>query len=235
MVLGGTIKATGNALGSIASATGSVISGAGSAVGGGIKGLTNLGQNAFDDLSLDTKLQPEKLDDQVIAALRKSNIESLQPEYMQKQLDSAKNEIVEAIKQVAMNPDNSDTVIQDLTAKLKERSASITKDVDRDSLTKALADNTDMTSEEVNKMVDNLLTKKEETAQVVNQRLDDIQVKIEQAKQHYAQLKQKTREQAAAAADVVARAAMWSFFALLVGAVISARAGLWGVKSCRRQ
>ncbi|MCS3408469.1 YrzE family protein [Serratia sp. AKBS12] len=233
IVLGGTIKATGNALGSIASATGSVVSGAGSVVGGGIKGVANAGQQAFAELNLDTKLQPEQLEDNVVAALRKSKIETLQPEYMQQQLDGAKNDIGEAVKQLAVNPDNSDTVIQGLVDRLKKRGESLTQDVDRDSLTTALNQNTDMTPAEVNKTVDNIIVAKQKTAQLVNQRLNDMQSKIEQAKQRYAELKQKAREQAAAAADVLARSALWSFFALLAGAVVSALAGLWGVKRGR--
>ncbi|ATA23117.1 CAP-Gly protein [Brenneria goodwinii] len=233
-LLGGAMKATGNALGSVASLTGNVISGAGSAVGGGLQGIANMGGRAFDNLNLDTSLQPEAMSNEVAAALRKSNIASLQPEYMQTQLEGAKAEIGEAIKAIAINPKSSDEIIQTLTDKLKKRGEALSKDVDRDSLTKALSDNTSMTQEEVNKTVDNLIEAKNKTVQVANQRLNDIEANIEQAKQQYAELKQQAREEAAAAASALAHAALWSFFALLIGAVISALAGLWGVKTCNR-
>ncbi|MFE8100995.1 CAP-Gly protein [Brenneria goodwinii] len=233
-LLGGAMKATGNALGSVASLTGNVISGAGSAVGGGLQGIANMGGRAFDNLNLDTSLQPEAMSNEVAAALRKSNIASLQPEYMQTQLEGAKAEIGEAIKAIAVNPKSSDEIIQTLTDKLKKRGEALSKDVDRDSLTKALSDNTSMTQEEVNKTVDNLIEAKNKTVQVANQRLNDIEANIEQAKQQYAELKQQAREEAAAAASALAHAALWSFFALLIGAVVSALAGLWGVKTCNR-
>ncbi|CPR18174.1 CAP-Gly protein [Brenneria goodwinii] len=233
-LLGGAMKATGNALGSVASLTGNVISGAGSAVGGGLQGIANMGGRAFDNLNLDTSLQPEAMSNEVAAALRKSNIASLQPEYMQTQLEGAKAEIGEAIKAIAINPKSSDEIIQTLTDKLKKRGEALSKDVDRDSLTKALSDNTSMTQEEVNKTVDNLIEAKNKTVQVANQRLNDIEANIEQAKQQYAELKQQAREEAAAAASALAHAALWSFFALLIGAVVSALAGLWGVKTCNR-
>ncbi|MCL2892533.1 CAP-Gly protein [Brenneria tiliae] len=233
-LLGGAVKATGSALGSVASLTGNVISGAGSAVGGGLQGMANIGGQAFDNLNLDTELQPEAMTDEVAAALRKSNIASLQPDFVQTQLQGAKKEIGEAVKALAINPNNSDAVIQTLTDKLKKRGEALTQDVDRDSLTRALAENTSMSQEEVNKTVDNLIAAKQKTAQLVEQRLNDVEAGIEQAKQQYAELKQAAREEAAVAASAVAHAALWSFFALLIGAIVSALAGLWGVKTCNR-
>ncbi|QTF07663.1 CAP-Gly protein [Brenneria izadpanahii] len=233
-LLGGAMKATGNALGSVASLTGNVISGAGSAVGGGLQGIANMGGRAFDNLNLDTTLQPEAMSNEVAAALRKSNIASLQPEFIQTQLEGAKAEIGEAVKAIAINPKSSDEIIQTLTDKLKKRGEALSQDVDRNSLTKALSENTSMTQEEVNKTVDNLIEAKNKTVQVANQRLNAIEANIEQAKQQYAELKQQAREEAAAAASVLAHAALWSFFALLIGAIVSALAGLWGVKTCNR-
>ncbi|PWC20224.1 CAP-Gly protein [Brenneria roseae subsp. roseae] len=234
MLLGGALKATGHALGSVASLTGNAISGAGSAVGGGLQGIASLGGKAFDQLDLDTTLQPEQMTNEVAQALRNSDIESLHPDYMKKQLEEAKTEIGAAIKAIALNPDNSDAVIQSLVEKLKKRGEALAQDVDRDSVTKALSDHTSLSQEEVNQTVDNLIEAKNKTAQLVNQRLNDAEARIEQAKQQYAELKQKAREQAAAAASAAAQAAFWSFFALLIGAIVSVFAGLWGVKTSNK-
>ncbi|USQ51576.1 hypothetical protein NFX37_12685 [Serratia marcescens] len=106
--------------------------------------------------------------------------------------------------------------------------------MDQDTLKKALVENTNMTPQEVDQTVKNLVDAKNKTAQLVNQRLDEAEAKINQAKQEYAELKQKAREQAAAA-DELSRAALWSFFALLIGAVVSALAGLWGVNTNARR
>ncbi len=234
MLIGGTLKATGNALGSVASATGSALSGAGSAVGGGLQGLGNLGSQAFDSIELDSSLQPEEITQEVSDALRKSDIDSLHPDYVKRQLEAAKKDISAAVKAIAVNGEDSEKVIQDLLAKLKKRGEALTQDVDRDSLTKTLADNTSLSQEEVNKTVDNLITAKNKTAELVNTRLQDVEASIEQAKQQYEVLKQKAREQAAEAAAAGAKAALWSFFALLIGAIISLFSGLWGVKTSAR-
>ncbi|MEH0871174.1 MULTISPECIES: CAP-Gly protein [Serratia] len=234
LLVGSAVKATGNALGAIASTSGSLLSGAGSAIGKGASGLADAGGKVFDKLGIDTKLEPEKLQDNVVAALKKSDIPSLQPEFMQQQLDAAKSEVGDAVKALALQPDNSDAIIQDLVAKLKKHGEVISQDVDEDSLKKALSENTDMTPQEVDQTVKNLVDAKNKTAQLVNQRLNDVEVKINQAKQEYTELKQKAREQAAEAAKALSHAALWSFFALLIGAVISALAGLWGVKTNSR-
>ncbi|MBB2458822.1 YrzE family protein [Escherichia coli] len=231
LLVGSAVKMTGNALGVIASTSGSLLSGAGSALGDGASGVANMGKNLFDRLDIDTKLEPEYLKPDVVVALKKSDIPSLQPEFMQQQLDGAKTDLSDAIKAFFNEPDSNDAIIQKLISKLKIRADAITQDVDQDSLKKALRENTDMTPAEVDKTVTNLIDTKEKTAQIVKQRLDEAEAKIDEAKQKYAGLKQKAREQAATVADALASAAQWSFFALLFGAIISALAGLWGVKT----
>ncbi|KFX03462.1 CAP-Gly protein [Pectobacterium betavasculorum] len=234
MLIGGTLKATGSALGSVASATGNALSGAGSVVGGGLQGLANLGSQAFGNIELDSSLQPEEITQDVADALRKSDIDSLHPDYMKQQLEAAKKDISTAVKAIAVNGEDSEKVIQELLAKLKKRGEALTQDVDRDSLTKTLADNTSLSQDEVNKTVDNLIAAKNKTAELVNTRLQDVEASIEQAKQQYEALKQKAREQAAEAAAAGAKAALWSFFALLIGAIVSLFSGLWGVKTSAR-
>ncbi|KAA8998911.1 CAP-Gly protein [Affinibrenneria salicis] len=231
MLVGSAVKATGNVLGSIASASGSVLSGAGNVIGKSASGLGDIGQQAFEQLNINTELQQGKLQDNVITALKKSNIPSLQPEFMQQQLNGAKDDVIAAVKQLATQTENSDAIVQTLLDKLKARGEAISQDVDTNALKKALTENTSLSEQEVNQTVNNLIATKNKTADVVNQRLSDAQEKINQAKQRYAELKQQAREQAAKAASMLAHAALWSFFALLIGAVVCSLAGLWGVKT----
>lgn len=235
MLLTGAVKATGSAIGSTVSATGSVISGAGSVAGQGLSGMAQIGEKLFDDMNIDTNLDSEQMTSDITRALRNSNIPSLQPEFMQRQLNGAKNELSEAIKQIALNPDNMDSIIQSLVEKLKTRVDAVTQDVDRNSLTRALAQNTNLSQDEVNQMVDNLIEAKNRTAEVVNQRLDEAQQQIQQAKQQYEQFKQDAKKAADDAAAAAAKISLVSFFALLIGSVVTTYAGLCGVKRYRRR
>jgi hypothetical protein len=75
------------------------------------------------------------------------------------------------------------------------------------------------------------LVRRDKTTQIVNQRIQQFDQNVNQAKQQYAEMKQKAKEQAEAAAKAVSRAALWSFFGLLLGAIVSAYAGMWGVNT----
>ncbi|WP_075181989.1 CAP-Gly protein [Pantoea sp. 1.19] len=229
--LGGVLNVAGSAVSSVASATGSVVSGVGSAAGQGAKGAFNLGEKVFGQLGIDTHLQDENLDQQVAEALRKSNIDTLQPDYLRGQLEGAGKETATAIKDLAVNPENSDAIIDGLVAKLKARSEAIGQGVDKAQLKQALAQNTSLTPEEADKAVENIIAARDKTAQVVTQRLNELQANIEQAKQRYAQLKQEAKEKADAAAKAVAKISLWSFFGLLLGAIVTSLSGLWGVNT----
>lgn len=228
------VKVTGNILGSIASVSGSVISETGSLMGKGISGLGDTGKDLLNQFAIDTDLKPEKLQTGIADALKKSNIPSLQPEFMQQQLTGAKNDIAVAVKQMLNTPQNNDAIIQKLINKLKSRSDLLTQDINQDSLKKVLQDNTSMSNEEIDTAVKNIIDAREKTAQIVSQRLDDAKVKINQAKAQFDELKQQAAEQAAEASSALAHAALWSFIALLIGAVISAFGGLWGVKTAAK-
>lgn len=134
MLVGSAVKATGNALGAIASTSGSLLSGAGSAIGKGASGLADAGGKVFDKLGIDTTLEPEQLQGDVVTALKKSGIPSLQPEFMQQQLNAAKTDLADAVKALALQPDNSDAIINQLVAKLKKQGEAISQDVDQDAL-----------------------------------------------------------------------------------------------------
>lgn len=234
MLISGAVKATGNAIGSIASATGNVVSGVGSAAGSAVSGAANMGSDILDNLDIDTNLDQQQMSNEIRQALRDSNIDSLQPEFLQRQLEGARDDLGRAVRQFAANPNNLDSIIQRLSDRLQNRVQAIGQDVDRDSLTQALAQNTSMSQEEINQMVDNWIEARNRTAQVVSERLDDAQQQIQQARQQYEEFKQQALVQADRAASAVAKTALASFFALLIGSIISAYAGLVGVRRGRR-
>ncbi|WP_236712538.1 hypothetical protein [Serratia symbiotica] len=97
-------------------------------IGKGASGLADAGGNVFDKLGIDTQLDNKQLQGDVVAALKKSGIPSLQP-------------------------DNSDAVIKELIGKLKKHGEAISQDIDQDALKKSLVENTDMTRQQVDQIV----------------------------------------------------------------------------------
>lgn len=230
LLAGSAVKATGNIISTIASTSGNLLSSVSSTLEKGASGLTEIGSEIFDKLNIDTQLEPEKLQNDVIKALEKSGIPSLQPQFMQQQLEGAKIDLSDAIKMFVNQPNNSDIIAQNLTNKLKKRTELISQDIDEKALKRALIENTGMSSEQADNTMHTLIKAKNNTAKLINQRLNDAESKINEVKQEYTKLKEQAREQAEAASNALAYAALWAFLALLLGAIISAVAGFSGSK-----
>ena len=222
---------TGNAIGSVASATGSVVSGLGTAAGKTAGGAASLGENIADRLGLDTQLPSQQTDRQILDALRKSNIKELQPEYLQSQLEAAGKDVGSAVKNLAVNPADSDVILDELNQKLKTRAETVSKGIDPGEVKKALADNTQLTPQESDAAVDNFIKGRDKIAGEFNQRMSQLENALNEAKAQYADLKKQAKEKADEAAKAGAKIALWSFIGLLIGALVSALAGLWGVNT----
>ncbi|MFG1173917.1 type VII secretion target [Erwiniaceae bacterium CAU 1747] len=230
-VAGGILNMAGSAVGAVASATGSAVSGLGNAAVKATGATADIGQNIADSLGFDTRLSAQQTDRQVLDALRKSNIKELQPEFLQSQLEAAGQDLATAAKNLAVNPGNSDEILNNLSNKLKSRAETVSKGVDREEVKKALADNSSLTPEEADKAVNNFIEARDKTIQEFNERMTQLETRLNDAKAQYAELKEKAKEKADAAAREGAKIALWSFFGLLIGAVVSALAGLWGVNT----
>jgi len=96
---------------------------------------------------------------------------------------------------------------------------------------KALADNTQLTPQEADAAVDNFIKSRDKIVGEFNQRMSQLENALNEAKAQYADLKKQAKEKADEAAKAGAKIAFWSFIGLLIGALVSALAGLWGVNT----
>lgn len=225
---GGILHMAGSAAGAAASATSSAVSGPGSAAGKASGATADVAQNITDRPGLNTQLAATQADTQVLDALRRSHIKELQPEFLQSQLEAAASDIADSVKNLAVNPDNSDAIFDTLNGKLKSRAEAVSNDVDRNEVKKALAENTRLSPDEADKAVDNFLQARDKTVQEVSDRMTQLQSNLNDTKAQYAEFKKQAKEKADEASSAAAEIALWSFIALLVGAVVSALAGWWG-------
>lgn len=234
MLIGASVKTAGNALGAIASVTGSMLSGGGEMLGEGLSGIGDAGQKLFEQITLDTHLRPDNLQVEVENALQQSGIPALHPDFLKQQLQGAKDDMMSTAHQIAVGPASSEEALSTLVEKLKQRSQRITANINRDDIKRALAENTHLTAAESDRMVENIINTRDHLVQEVNQRIDEVETKIQQYQQQIEQLKEEAVQKADQMAQAAAKAALWSFFALLVGAVVSMLGGLWGAKTtCR--
>lgn len=232
LALGSAVKATGSAIGSVFSAVGSVTVTTGAAAG---KGVANVADLLADHLDIDLDGLPEgnKIGREVLDAFKDSDVASLQPDYLKSQLAEAKSDVEKALKKVARHPSEIDSIAAQLLKDLKARGESIGEDVDRDAAVKVLAEKTNLSQAEAERSVDELISAYQSSRKVVLEKLDQLDKGIQDAKVQLEELKAKAREQAAEASRIVAKSALWGFFALAIAALVSAYAGLLGSRSRR--
>ncbi len=217
MTINSAARLTGNAISSMTSVTGSVASSLGK---GGVD-LVGMGTQAFEELVPMPELK--NADVNIEQALQKSGIPELQPNYLKTQLEWAKGQVQTAAKDLVLNPNESDKIIQTLSNNLKARADSITSAVNKEEVSQALAANSNLTPQEAERAVNNYL-------QQQDQFFIKLEENVQQAKVRYAQLKAEAKEKAAAATNAAAKAALWSFFGLLIGLIVSVLAGKMGMQ-----
>lgn len=215
--ISGVGKLVGNVGSAVASGTANVAESAGNAASAGVDKITS-------NLNVDT----EELDANVKEILKDTDVEELQPAYLQGQLDQAGEEIKEAAKQIAVNPDQSDQIIKDTTESLKARAENIANAADRDAIKNAVEKNTDLTPEETDKAVDNIYNGLQEASSEAEQKLNQASDEITKLQIQAEETVEDVREGAEEASNKTALASGLTFLGLALGLILSASAGVYG-------
>ncbi|MDO5714315.1 MAG: YrzE family protein, partial [Tissierellia bacterium] len=124
----GAISSIGKAIGSISGAVTSnqtkvVVEGEGQSN----DIISNIG-NKIDELNT------EALSEETQAILRDTEVDELQPEYLNQELKEVKDEILTAGKAIVLEPQNTDIIISDLVYDLQNRIDHISENIDRDAI-----------------------------------------------------------------------------------------------------
>lgn len=223
------VKMAGNILGSVGSVAGNVISGVGSAVGDGVSGLAEQVFNIDSDGNIDAA----EVRQDVRQALRRSGVAELQPDYIQRQFNTVRSDFQRSLRRLVMNPNDADAVINNFAQRTDERMKNAFGDIDRNDLTRAIANNTSMSQAEVNRAVDEYIELYNNLKVQAQDRIQDMQDNIQQAKQDWEELKVNAREEANKVANAAGRSTLWSFIALLIGGCIASFMGHYGTRKTR--
>jgi len=226
----GAVKMTANVLGSVSSVVGNVISGVGSAVGSGVSGLADKAGDLMGNIDFTDDMDRKEVRQDIRQALRKSGVKEFQPEYLQRQLKGVKGDLNRSAKRLATNPNDADKVINDFLNRLSDRTEKAFQNVDRNDISKAIANNTNLSKAEADKAVDEYTEMINNAREEGREKIAELQQSIEQAKQDWEEFKQNARIEAEKATNAAAWSAIWSFFALLIGAVLCAFAGSFGTR-----
>lgn len=235
MMAVGAAKLTVNVLGSVSSVVGNVLSGIGSAAGSGVSALSDQAKELFGDINFDTDLKGEDIPKDIRTALAKSNIKELQPDYLQNQLSEIKDDLGKAVKQAIASPQDADNIMSKFMDKLQQRASKITQNIDRNDLAKAIANNTNLSTAEANKAIDQYISMMNNAKIEIQQQINNLQQALQKATQEWKELKHKALVAADEASDAAARSALISFFAILIAAILCSVAGSYGSRKTQER
>ncbi|WP_294476392.1 YrzE family protein [uncultured Bacteroides sp.] len=228
MITIGAAKLTMNALGAVTSVAGSIISGAGSVVGGGITALSDQAKELFGDIDFNSDLNDSDVPQNIRTALAQSGVKELQPTYLKNQLNEVKTDLSKSLKKVIANPKDADNIINNFIDRLKKRTDKITKNIDRNDLSRAIANNTNLSKAEADKAIDQYIDIINKATDQAKQEINTLEQKLQEAAQEWNEMKHEALVAADKASDTAAKSALISFFALLVAAILCTVAGSWG-------
>lgn len=210
------LSAAGNVAGSAANLAGDAISG----VGSGVSKLTdniNIDSGNIDDFNANVE-----------EILQDTDIEELQPEYLNGQVDEAMADITQAVQDLVVNPENSDQIFQDLSESLTNRVDNISENIDKDAVARSVEENTDLNQQEAEEATQNIIDGYQEVAQSTREGIQNAQTQIEETQE-------EIRVQAEEASDTASQSSIWAFVGVVLGAIISTLGGTLGVNTARRR
>lgn len=208
---------------------GSVVGSVGSAIGSGAGTVAGVAGDAVgaataaigDELG---DVDGAALSDDVQQVLADTGVAELQPDYLEAQLEGARSEVGDAAVELVTDPGRYEEIFGELASSLQTRVDEISEAVDRDAIATSVATNTDLTGAEAEEAVEEAVAAVESTTEL----FDNAQAALAEAGEEVPQLIDDARQTLDDAADAAARAALWAFAGLVIGAAIASFAALWG-------
>lgn len=197
---------------------------AGDALGAGADAATTVVTEGFSTLSENVVVDMDEVDQQTREILEGTEVEELQPEYIEGQLTGAGDDIQEAAQEVVVNPENSDQIIDDLGEQLSSRAEEIEQAVDEEAIANSVEENTDLTGAEAEEAAQNTVEAVEGTTQQAQEALDNAGNQLDQLRTDIDQAIQELRATADEATDTSA----WTLVGLFIGHILMAVVSAYG-------
>lgn len=214
----------GNVLGTAGQAVGTVATEVGSTVG-------NLTEEAFTAATENMEIDTSELDGTVQDVLEDTDIEELQPEYLQSQLQATTQDITDAGYAVVVEGQDPQQAFDELTTTIEERVNNITAEIDREALEEAVAENTDLTDAEAEEAVNNIETAYNEASQQASEMISQAQAAVNDIQNQAQQAMDEAVRTAEEVSDEIAKYSLYTFVGLILGLIVTAIAAHYGSKA----
>ncbi len=229
--IGAAASSVGNAVQNVGSAAVDVASGVGSGVASLAGSAVDVIQDQVDEMNVDT----DELRGDVAQVLRDTGVATLQPEYLRTQVNEARSDLRNAIRQITLNDEDLDQAIGGFVDRQQARLANITDDIDRDAAVTALMNNRNITRAEAEQLVDNALIAYSNVVDRTRSALETAQMRLQETRAYIADAVRQARIRADEIASGVARSALFAGLALIVGAILASLAGWYGREQAYRR
>lgn len=130
-----------NSLGTVLGYTGQL---AGEAVSGTADAVSSLSQNAFDAIAQEIDVDSQDLEQTVTDVLEDTEIDQLQPDYLDNQVQATIDDISTAGYNIVVNGQDPQQEIERVTNNIQDRVDAIGQELDEDALVEAISNNTDL-------------------------------------------------------------------------------------------
>ena len=203
----------GSIIGGVGNLVGSTLSAAGNLAGKGLQAAAPALSGELQEQGIDL----ETLKQEAKQLLRQTGKPALQPDSLSNQAAAVADNSENAASRVAANPQQADNQIDQLFDRIKDRGNGIVSQVDKQAMVNIIMARTGKPEDEANRIADNWIASYHETA-----------AQWQTTKQ---QAVEKAEEIADKTASVASTAAIGSFIALLLGAIVSALGAKVGSES----
>ncbi|QRZ61633.1 YrzE family protein [Rothia sp. ZJ932] len=210
-----------SAVSSAFGAVGNMLGTAGRAAGDVVSTATNATGDVFNLVAEQVELDTTGIDREVITALENSKIEQLHPDYLQSQLDATIKDVQDAGKRIVVDGEDAGAVAEDVKGNIEERVASVTKNIDRPTLEREIAANTDMSQREVSQAADNIVSAYEDAQKNAEKQLNNLQSGAQEAFDRGVVV-------ANDAMNNTAKYSLYLFAGLVIAAIVTTGAGVAG-------
>ena len=229
-VLTATLRTAGNLVGGATEITGQAVSKITETVG---KGLGDLGETAFNEISKQVEgVDSEKLQADMKEYLKDTENEKLRPEYLQTQIDKSVDEMAQAAKDIALNPNDAENIVKKVAEDIQARAKDIAQSVSQEDINKAVSKNSDLSEAEVQEISKNIYDGLQKTYAQAEKTFSEASVKVtevyNEAKTTVANTVEDVKDTADDVASTTSSASIWTFVGLLLGAVVAMFGGVLG-------
>lgn len=212
---------------------GSLIGKAGNVAGQGIEMVTSAAgdaiQTSFDTVTNSVgDVDTQELQGNVENILKDTDVPELQPDYIQGQLDDSRKDITNAAKEIVLNPDRSDQVIEKLTESLQKRAETLANAADEDAISSAVEKNTDLSPQEADEATKNIVDGLNQASDEAEKQIQNAQTTLKEAQQDIKVQVENVRKSTEEVTNTISKVSLWGFVALLIAMITTSLAGFWG-------